>query len=79
MTTHTLISGLYFLKQISHEKELIVLVKLQIIVVLTTAIVAVRFLAYNLQSIHSMRYDKLLQSLLQYGGLWLCFRALWRP
>ena len=42
------------------------MVELQIIVVLTVAIVAGRFLAYNLQSIHSKRCD----------GTLKCFTAL---
>ena len=75
MTTHTVILRLHFITHISQQKGLIVLVKLQIIFVLTPGIGGGLFLAYNLQSIHSKRCDKLLQSLLPYGGLWLCFRA----
>ena len=69
MTTQTLNIRLYFMEDLAKEKGLIVLGKLQMIDVLTPGIDGRRFLAYNLQSIHSKRCDKLLQSLLPYGGL----------
>ena len=58
MTTQALILGLYFICHISQHKGLIVLCKLQMIVVLTLGIIAGRFGAYNLQSMHSKRCDR---------------------
>ena len=75
MTTQTLILRVYFLTHIGKQKELIILSKLQIIVVLTPGIVADRFLAYNLQSMYRKRCDRPLQCLTALCGREVQFKS----